>query len=150
MGSFVGTAAGALVALGQFSPMLAAPPCPLMTVDGACRPLVAAAGDAEAEPAADATACPLPAFPGAEGFGMYVTGGRGGAVVLVTSPDNSGPGTLRWAIEEVKGPRTILFAVRKIHLEKNVKIKRGNVTIAGSQPVASRLLAPVSQSVQAT
>ncbi|MDH3668748.1 MAG: hypothetical protein OEN23_17640 [Paracoccaceae bacterium] len=105
----------------------------MTTVDGSCRPLVAASGKAQAEPDTDApaTACPMPAFPGAEGFGMYATGGRGGAVVVVTSPANSGPGTLRWAVEELKGPRTILFAVRRIHLEKNVTIRRGNVTIAG-------------------
>ncbi|MEN0062334.1 MAG: thrombospondin type 3 repeat-containing protein [Myxococcota bacterium] len=53
---------------------------------------------------------PLPAFPGAEGFGAYVTGGRGGQVIRVTSLAQSGPGTLREAIE-TPGPRIVVFAV---------------------------------------
>lgn len=55
------------------------------------------------------------AFPGAEGGGRMTTGGRGGAVYKVTSLDdyNEGDtpieGTLRYGIEEVKGPRNIIF-----------------------------------------
>ena len=52
-----------------------------------------------------------PAFPGAEGGGMYTTGGRGGKVLYVTSlEDTNDPGTLRWAVNQ-KGSRLVLFKV---------------------------------------
>lgn len=57
-----------------------------------------------------ATALALPAFPGAEGFGGAVTGGRGGQVLKVTSLAESGPGTLKAALE-TPGPRIIVFEV---------------------------------------
>ena len=52
----------------------------------------------------------LDAFPGAEGEGRETIGGRGGIVIEVTSLDDSGPGTLRAALE-VNAPRTIVFRV---------------------------------------
>src|SRR5215831_14363763 len=78
------------------------------------------------EPAAAKTI----AFPGAEGFGKYTTGGRGGKVLIVSNLDDKGPGSLREAAES-KEKRIIVFAVSgTIHLESRLNI-RGNCTIAG-------------------
>src|SRR5581483_4631691 len=70
------------------------------------------------------------AFPGAEGFGQYVTGGGGGRVMVVTNLNDDGPGSFRQAAQ-AKEPRMVVFAVSgTIHLQSKLGIK-DNVTIAG-------------------
>ncbi|MBA3879039.1 MAG: pectate lyase [Sphingobium sp.] len=71
------------------------------------------------------------AFPGAEGAGRFALGGRGGKVLTVTTLADSGPGSLRAAVE-AKGPRIIVFALSgTIKLAKPLRIREGRVTIAG-------------------
>lgn len=74
------------------------------------------------------------AFPGAEGFGQYTQGGRGGRVIVVDSlqdSDKARPGTLRYAVK-AKGPRIVVFSVSGvIHLVKPLEIKQDFITIAG-------------------
>lgn len=73
----------------------------------------------------------LPAFPGAEGFGAYTPGGRGGKVLFVTTLNDSGPGSLREALD-AKGPRIILFRVGGvIQLKSTLVIREPFVTVAG-------------------
>ena len=77
------------------------------------------------------------AFPGAEGFGKYTSGGRGGKVVYVTTlaDDANGEteGSLRWAMKQYPDePITVCFAVTgEICLVKDLRINRKNYTIAG-------------------
>ena len=73
----------------------------------------------------------IPAFPGAEGGGMYSFGGRGGKVITVTNLNDRGPGSLREACE-TGGARIIVFNVSGIiKLETPINIRAPYVTIAG-------------------
>lgn len=73
----------------------------------------------------------IPAFPGAEGGGMYTPGGRGGKVIVVTSLEDSGPGTFREACE-TGGARIIVFNVSGvIRLKSPISVRAPYVTIAG-------------------
>lgn len=70
------------------------------------------------------------AFPGAEGFGRYASGGRGGKVMIVSNLNDNGAGSLRAALS-TKKPTIVVFAVSgTIHLESPLEI-RDNTTIAG-------------------
>ncbi len=94
-------------------------------------------------------ACALPAFPGAEGFGAQVTGGRGGQVIKVTTLNPTGPGSLDEALRTA-GPRIIVFEVSGI-INGDFEITEPDVTIAGQTApgagitIVGRLYAPFSE-----
>ena len=73
----------------------------------------------------------IPAFPGAEGGGMYTFGGRGGKVLTVTNLNDDGPGSFRWACEQ-GGARIIVFNVSgNIVLKTPIIVRAPYITIAG-------------------
>lgn len=97
------------------------------------------------------------AFPGAEGGGMYTTGGRGGKVYYVNTLDdnndgdaNLNEGSLRWCLNQ-DGPRTILFkSGGTIKLKSRLSIDKGDLTIAGqSAPGGGITLAGFPVSIRA-
>ena len=72
------------------------------------------------------------AFPGAEGYGAFAKGGRGGDVYQVTNLNDEGPGSLRYGIETANGPRTIVFETGgTIQLKSDLTISNPYITIAG-------------------
>ena len=71
------------------------------------------------------------AFPGAEGFGKFTKGGRGGKVIYVTNLNDSGSGSFREAVD-ASGPRIVVFNVGgTIDLKSQITINNPNITIAG-------------------
>ena len=73
------------------------------------------------------------AFPGAEGYGKYSLGGRGGKVYEVTTLADDGLGSFRQAFKAYPGqPLTIVFRVGGIiDLLSPLKVQRSNMTLAG-------------------
>ncbi|HOX87174.1 MAG TPA: pectate lyase [bacterium] len=78
------------------------------------------------------SSCARPlAFPGAEGYGRFTAGGRGGRVIAVTHLQDSGAGSLRAALE-AGGPRTVVFNVSgTIALQSPIMVENGDLTVAG-------------------
>ena len=86
--------------------------------------------------AASAARAQIPAFPGAEGYGAYATGGRGGDVYHVTNLNSSGTGSFFDAIATVPSAgRTIVFDVsgyiRLPSGSSGTRLTKAKVTIAG-------------------
>jgi hypothetical protein len=71
------------------------------------------------------------AFPEAEGYGRFAIGGRGGRVYEVTNLNDTGPGSLREAVE-AGGPRTAIFRVGGIiRLRSKLVVRNPYLTVAG-------------------
>jgi hypothetical protein len=95
--------------------------------------------DAKGKPYIPAAAKPddlpqaaIPAFPGAQGGGMYSFGGRGGKVFVITNLNDGGPGSVREALE-AGGPRIVVFNVAGIiNLKEKIRVRAPYITIDGS------------------
>lgn len=88
------------------------------------------------EPVTPTPSSSVLAFPGADGGGKYVTGGRGTSIHVIYSLDDDQkdpqPGTLRYALEKATGPRVIVFNVAgRIDLDFPIEVKHGQITILG-------------------
>ena len=71
------------------------------------------------------------AFPGAEGYGKYTWGGRGGRVYTVSNLNDDGPGSLRQAVE-AQGARRVAFSLSgTIELKSPLRINHDSITIEG-------------------
>jgi hypothetical protein len=128
-GAAAGTVAGQPAVAGRSGPQ---PADPQPSAAGAAGVIDAGAPAAAATPAS----CePVPAgeqlaFPGAEGFGRFARGGRGGAVCHVTTLADEGAGSLRDCVSA--GDRTVVFDVSGwITLSKNLGITVDRLTLAG-------------------
>jgi pectate lyase len=98
----------------------------LVMAASACLPAPMEGGD----PVAAAWRSDLPAFDGAEGFGRYATGWRGGRVIKVTTLEDRGPGSLRACAEDDR-PRVCVFEVAgTIAVDSTIAVG-SNVYLAG-------------------
>jgi len=92
----------------------------MILIAASCAAVIACVETADAQ---------IPAFPGAEGFGANATGGRGGDVYTVVNLNSSGPGSLRYGIENAPAQgRAILFAVSG-YIPVNYNSDTGNQTV---------------------
>ena len=74
----------------------------------------------------------VPAFPGADGYGRYTSGGRGGTVYYVTSlEDTDTPGTLRYGVTRLSKATRCYKVAGTIQLNSSLNISGSNLTIAG-------------------
>ena len=71
-----------------------------------------------------------PAFPGAEGHGRYVTGGRGGEVRHVTNLNDKGEGSLRAAVNG-NNKKIVVFDISGIIALESDLVIGANTTIEG-------------------
>lgn len=95
---------------------------------------------ATADGLAVAASGPLPVFPGAQGFGTATPAGRGGRIIIVTNLEDSGPGSLRAAVD-ASGPRIIVFEVSgRIDLRSDLVLRRPFCTIAGQTAPAPGIM----------
>ena len=94
----------------------------------------------------------LPAFPGAEGYGAFTPGGRGGKVLFVTTLDDYDPsegeapipGSFRQAVE-TPGPRTVLFRVSgTIFLKSRLAVTQPFLTSPAKQRLAMESALPAA------
>ena len=86
----------------------------------------------DADEPSDLPQASIPAFPGAQGGGMYSFGGRGGRVYVVTNLNDDGPGSFREACE-AGGPRIVVFNVAGIiKLKDRIRIRAPYITISGA------------------
>lgn len=108
---------------------------------------IAAPGCAQQKKIGSSSSSTSIAFPGAEGYGKYARGGRGGKVIIVSNLEDDGPGSFRQAAD-MKQPRIIVFTVSgTIHLKSKLFI-RADATIAGqSSPGDGICLADASVSL---
>lgn len=81
------------------------------------------------------------AFPTAQGFGKFATGGRGGTVIKVTNLNDTGSGSLRQALQIETGNRMVIVEVGgTVNLTSTLYITDGNITVSGQTSGGDGLL----------
>jgi pectate lyase len=86
-----------------------------------------------------------PAFYGAQGYGRFAQGGRGGLIIPVTNLDDAGPGSLRSCIE-ADGPRNCVFKVAGIiELKEPLVVRHGFLSILGQTAPGGGILISIDK-----